>query len=283
MLPRNQNHLNLITYIIFQPRTQSNPLPAIRTKGDDKKARSEKDSPAPFEEDKGNEEVLVIVSRGSQVDFVENEKNVENECISEGLIGPSGDHHVKTPPPAQQSDQEQDQQEMRNGKVNYDNDFQDVVDKHQPSPSASPDIDVVDGEQAYLLESFENPEPDLIQFNLQSGNISPAESEQAESETSASQKIPETDTPQTEKPETPRPQTEKPETPRPQSQTEKPETPQTEKSASRPGTKSNISPVPQNEVDSEKEEELEDYAETREGFTMCPSMACTVFFSCCMP
>ncbi|KAL5248159.1 hypothetical protein ACHWQZ_G017365 [Mnemiopsis leidyi] len=55
------------------PRTQSNPLPAIQKKTAETKARSEKDSPAPIEEDKGNDEVMVIVSRGSQADLVEDD------------------------------------------------------------------------------------------------------------------------------------------------------------------------------------------------------------------
>jgi len=66
------------------PRTQSNPLPAIQKKATEKKARSEKDSPAPIEEDKGNDDVMVIVSRGSQADLVEDASSVpsvfENEA-----------------------------------------------------------------------------------------------------------------------------------------------------------------------------------------------------------
>ncbi|KAL5248160.1 hypothetical protein ACHWQZ_G017365 [Mnemiopsis leidyi] len=107
------------------PRTQSNPLPAIQKKTAETKARSEKDSPAPIEEDKGNDEVMVIVSRGSQADLVEDDPDQiasENGHLSPdepacnanasdalAINSPEG---MTTPPP--------------NGHVNYDNDLHDT-------------------------------------------------------------------------------------------------------------------------------------------------------------
>ena len=101
-------------------------MPAIQKKTTEKKARSEKDSPAPIEEDKGNDEVMVIVSRGSQADLVEDDPaqivsenghsaesddpdfnaNVSDALAIDSLEG------MTTPPP--------------NGHVNYDNDLHDT-------------------------------------------------------------------------------------------------------------------------------------------------------------
>ncbi|XP_063689680.1 uncharacterized protein LOC134822522 isoform X2 [Bolinopsis microptera] len=110
------------------PRTQSNPLPAIQKKAAEKKARSEKDSPAPIEEDKGNDDVLVIVSRGSQADLVDDQYNPDtvtsdngtgepldeqassaNASVALMIDSPEG---LKTPPPS--------------GHVNYENDLHDT-------------------------------------------------------------------------------------------------------------------------------------------------------------
>lgn len=49
------------------PRTQSNPLPAIQKKATEKKARSEKDSPAPIEEDK-EEDIAAKENEAEQVE-----------------------------------------------------------------------------------------------------------------------------------------------------------------------------------------------------------------------
>ena len=105
---------------MFQPRTQSNPLPAIQKKAPEasqKTARSDKDSPAPIAEEKGNDdddiivindddEVIVIVSRGSQVDILDddpatsleyrladNVPSLNGSLSIENLIG------ILTPPP----------------------------------------------------------------------------------------------------------------------------------------------------------------------------------------
>lgn len=96
-------------------------MPAIPKKTTEKKARSEKDSPAPIEEDKGNDEVMFVVSRGSQADVGED----DSVALSSGpSVGPSASGSVAlavdspenqpTPPP--------------NPHVNYDNDLHDAND-----------------------------------------------------------------------------------------------------------------------------------------------------------
>ena len=103
-------------------------MPAIQKKATEKKARSEKDSPAPIEEDKGNEDVMVIVSRGSQADLVEDDpvtdtsENGASELLDEQTSSSNGSvarvlaidspQGIKTPPPS--------------GHVNYDNDLHDT-------------------------------------------------------------------------------------------------------------------------------------------------------------
>ncbi|XP_063689688.1 doublecortin domain-containing protein 2-like isoform X9 [Bolinopsis microptera] len=68
------------------PRTQSNPLPAIQKKAAEKKARSEKDSPAPIEEDKDE---FIAHKEDDHVDAIVN-GDAEND-VEQNSSGDAGD------------------------------------------------------------------------------------------------------------------------------------------------------------------------------------------------
>ena len=137
-------------------------MPAIQKKTTEKKARSEKDSPAPIEEDKGNDEVMVIVSRGSQADLVEDDPAQivsENGHSAESPDDPGFNANVSdalaidsiegmtTPPP--------------NGHVNYDNDLHDTnSDLYETTDGAGDNLgELTDGHtpDKELSETEPNP------------------------------------------------------------------------------------------------------------------------------